>query len=185
MAPIFFKNASEFRQWLEDHYNTEKEVIVGYYKIKSGKPSMTWSDSVDQALCFGWIDGIRKSIDEESYCIRFTPRNPKSIWSAVNIKKIEQLTLKGLMTPKGMELFNKRKPEKSGIYSFENRPERLPEAFENKFKKNKDAWKFFNDQAPSYCKTSIFWILNAKTEKTQNARLERLIKASGESRRLF
>ncbi|HEX2395089.1 MAG TPA: hypothetical protein VHI78_07065, partial [Bacteroidales bacterium] len=126
MAPLFFKNAGEFRKWLEGNYKTEKEVIVGFYKTKTGKPSMTWSESVDQALCFGWIDGIRRSIDEESYCIRFTPRNPNSIWSSINIKKIEYLTMKGLMKPEGIEVFKKRKQEKSGIYSFENRPKHLP-----------------------------------------------------------
>jgi uncharacterized protein YdeI (YjbR/CyaY-like superfamily) len=185
MGPIFFKNAQEFREWLQDHYKTEKELGVGYYKTRTGKPSMTWSESVDQALCFGWIDGIRRSIDDESYSIRFTPRNPNSVWSTVNIKKVEELTQKGLMTAEGLDAFNKRKPEKSGIYSFENRPEQLPEESEKLFMKNKDAWKYFTIQAPSYRRTVIFWIMSAKTEKTQMARLSKLIEASKDKKRIF
>lgn len=185
MLPVFFKNAAEFREWLEGHYKTEKEIIVGYYKTKTGKPSMSWSESVDQALCFGWIDGIRRSIDEESYCIRFTPRNPQSIWSAVNVRKVGDLTAKGLMKPEGLEIFNKRNQEKTAVYSFENRPKNLPEELEKEFKKSSMAWKFFNEQAPYYCRTAIFWILSAKTEKTQRARLTKLIEASGDGRRLF
>ncbi len=109
MKPVFFKSGTEFREWLSKNHLSEKELYVGYYKVDTGKPSLTWSESVDQAICFGWIDGVRKSIDKESYCIRFTPRNPKSNWSEVNIKKAEELISKGLMQPKGLELYNNRK----------------------------------------------------------------------------
>lgn len=109
----FFKTQEEFREWLMENYLKEKELIVGYYKIGSGKPSMTWSQSVDQALCFGWIDSVRRSIDNESYCIRFTPRKRNSIWSDINIKKIGALTKAGLMTAEGLEAFKHKKEDKS------------------------------------------------------------------------
>ncbi|HLO57886.1 MAG TPA: YdeI/OmpD-associated family protein [Bacteroidales bacterium] len=182
---IFFKNRDEFREWLQNHYKTKKELVVGFYKTKTGKPSMTWSESVDQALCFGWIDGIRRSIDDVSYSIRFTPRNPNSVWSSINIKKVEELTQKGLMTPEGLDAFNKRKPEKSGIYSFENKPGQLTPEMESQFKKETAAWDFFNLQAPSYRRTVIHWILSAKTETTRQNRLSKLIEASSDKKRLF
>ncbi len=119
MAVIFFATQAEFREWLEIHHKKETELVVGFYKVGSGKPSMTWSQSVDQALCFGWIDGIRKSIDEESYCIRFTPRKRTSIWSDINIKKVEQLTKSGQMTEEGQKAFDLRTENRSRIYSHE------------------------------------------------------------------
>ena len=136
---------------------------------------MTWSESVDQALCFGWIDGIRKSIDEESYQIRFTPRKPTSIWSAVNIKKIEELIKKGLMFPAGIAAFENRKEYKSRIYTYENKPTEFPENFLEQFKSNKKAWEYFENLAPSYKKTSMFWVMSAKQEATQIKRLQQLI----------
>ena len=127
MTPVFFSNQNEFRRWLEENHTTKTELVVGYYKVWTGRPTMSWSQSVDQALCFGWIDGIRKSIDEKSYCIRFTPRKPTSVWSNINIKKVEELTEKGLMTEAGLQAYSKRKDTKSGIYSFENDPAILPD----------------------------------------------------------
>lgn len=172
---VFFSNQNKFRRWLEKNHDKESEIIVGFYKIDSGKPSMTWSDSVDQALCFGWIDGIRRSIDAESYCIRFTPRKPKSNWSAVNIKKIEELSVKGLMQPAGIAAFAKRKEEKSAIYSYENKPTEFPAEFENIFRENKQAWEFFENQPPGYKRTIMYWVLSAKQPMTQKRRLEKLI----------
>src|SRR5512133_2308570 len=131
MTPIFFKDQIEFRKWLEKNHRKESEVLAGYYKVGSGKPGMTWSQSVDEALCFGWIDGIRRSIDSERYCIRFTPRKPRSIWSTVNLKKVEQLKEKGLMKESGLEIYNKRKIEYAGLYSFEKEIAKLSEVFEN------------------------------------------------------
>lgn len=178
MSPIFFKNPAEFRAWLDKNHSTETVLLVGFYKKGSGKQNMTWSESVDQALCFGWIDGVRKSIDGESYCIRFTPRKPTSVWSAVNIKKVEELTKQGLMQRAGLDIFNKRKVEKSGIYSFEKDAKSLPESLESAFKANKKAWDYFTAQPPSYKKTTIHWVISAKQQSTQLSRLGKLIEVS-------
>jgi len=175
MNPIFFENAQDFRKWLEANHRTEKELLVGYYKVSTGKPSMTWSESVDQALCFGWIDGIRRSIDDESYCIRFTPRKPNSNWSAVNIKKVEELVAAGQMTPAGMKLFGMRKEAKSEVYSYENRIETFPPEVEVRFKQNEKAWLFFSKQAPSYRKTAIYWVMSAKQQVTFEKRFSQLV----------
>lgn len=184
MTATFFENQLKFREWLENNHDKERELIVGYYKVDSGKPSMSWSESVDQALCFGWIDGIRKSIDKESYCIRFTPRKPNSIWSAINIKKIEVLTNAGLMKPEGLKAFALLKDEKSKIYSHEKEFAELTSAYTNQFKQDKRAWDFFINQAPSYRKVIIHWIMSAKQEKTRQSRLEKTITASGHQKRL-
>jgi uncharacterized protein YdeI (YjbR/CyaY-like superfamily) len=184
MEPVYFKNQEDFRKWLEKNHATETELLVGYYKVDSGMPNMTWSQSVDQALCFGWIDGIRRSIDGKRYCIRFTPRKPTSIWSKINIDKVGELKKKGLMHPMGIGAFNKRKKSKSGIYSFENRPTILSDDLEAGFKTNKNAWDFFKSQALSYQKMIIHWIMSAKQEKTRLARLEKLIIASEKQNRL-
>lgn len=162
MTATFFATQAEFRKWLEKHHKKEKELIVGYYKVDSGKPSITWSQSVDQALCFGWIDGVRKSIDKESYSIRFTPRRSTSIWSAININKVEELTKAGLMTPDGEKAFSLLKENKSKIYSHENEPGILETNYEKQFIKNKLAWNFFMKQAPSYKKVITHWIMSAK-----------------------
>jgi uncharacterized protein YdeI (YjbR/CyaY-like superfamily) len=185
MMPVFFHDQQEFRRWLEKNHKSKSELLVGYYKVSSEKPSMTWSQSVDEALCFGWIDGIRRSIDNESYCIRFTPRKPTSIWSNVNIKKAEELNRKGLMKQSGLEVFNNRKTSKSGIYSFENEPSKLNDSFENIFKASKLAWEFFLKQAPSYQKTIFRWIMSAKQEKTQLSRLNKTIVASEKQKRIY
>jgi uncharacterized protein YdeI (YjbR/CyaY-like superfamily) len=184
MTPVYFKNQEEFRNWLEKNYKTETELLVGYYKVDSGRPGMTWSQSVDQALCFGWIDGIRRSIDKGKYCTRFTPRKPTSIWSKINIDKIGELKKKGLMRPSGIAAFNNRKKSKSGIYSFENQPATLSDGLEAGFKVNISAWDFFKSQAPSYQKMIIHWIMAARQEKTRLARLEKLISASEKQSRL-
>jgi uncharacterized protein YdeI (YjbR/CyaY-like superfamily) len=184
MIPIHFENQEEFRKWLEKNHEAETELLVGFYKVDSGIPSMTWSQSVDQALCFGWIDGIRRSIDKERYCIRFTPRRPASIWSKINIDKVGELTKNGLMYPAGLAAFNNRKPAKSGIYSFENEPGKLADTLEAVFKENKSAWDFFKRQAPSYQKMLTYWIMSAKQETTRLTRLERLIKESEKQSRI-
>lgn len=180
----FFSTQDEFRKWLMEHYTTAQELYVGFYKISSKKPSMTWSESVDQALCFGWIDGIRKSIDHESYCIRFTPRRKNSIWSDVNIKKVEELTNSGLMTEEGLKAFSYRKDNKSGIYSHENVYAVFDNNTETLFQQHKTAWDFFSKQAPSYKKVISHWIMSAKQEKTRLIRLEKTINASEQQKRL-
>jgi uncharacterized protein YdeI (YjbR/CyaY-like superfamily) len=185
MDPIFFKNPAEFRDWLGKNHQSETEVWVGYYKKETGKPSMNWSESVDQALCYGWIDGIRKKVDEESYCNRFTPRKKTSTWSNINIAKVEVLIRQGLMMPAGLEAYKHRKENRTGIYSFENEIKDLPEEYATIFRKNKAAWKFYSVQPPSYRRTVTHWVLSAKQEATRLSRLEKLIAGSGEGKRLF
>jgi len=175
---------SAFRKWLEKNHDKETELLVGFYKVSCGKQSITWSESVDEALCFGWIDGVRKSIDEESYSIRFTPRKPTSIWSAINIKKVEELTEKGLMYPNGIEAYSKRKEKKSRIYSYEKEAAVLRNDFMKKFKANKKAWKYFQSMAPSYQRTAIHLVMNAKQEITKAKRLNELIKDSEAERKI-
>lgn len=175
MTPTFFAQQSEFRKWLEKNHKKETELLVCYYKVDSGKPSMTWTQSVDQALCFGWIDGVRKSIDNISYFIRFTPRKSSSIWSAVNIKKVAELTQQGLMQPAGLVSFELRKENKSKIYSYENIEVKFSDGFEKLFKANKKAWEFFLSLAPSYRKLSTNWVMSAKQEATRIKRLNELI----------
>lgn len=184
MKPTFFSNQLKFREWLKKHHTTQTELLVGFYKVGSGRESMNWPQSVDEALCYGWIDGIRKSIDEESYTIRFTPRKPSSIWSTVNIKKMEALKKNGLMQAAGLEAFKNRKEEKSAIYSYETQPVELDKAFEKKFKANKTAWSYFQSKAPSYKRTAIHWVMRAKQEATRLRRLETLISDSEAGRKL-
>jgi uncharacterized protein YdeI (YjbR/CyaY-like superfamily) len=183
--PIFFKSSNEFRKWLEKNHQIKTELYVGYYKKESGKPTMTWSQSVDEALCFGWIDGIRRSIDKESYCNRFTPRRATSRWSTINIRKVEELKKMGLMQPAGLQIYNMRKEENSGISSYESEPKQLNIDFEDRFKANKPAWEYFSQQAPSYKRTIIHWILSAKQEKTKLARLEKTITESEKQKRVY
>ena len=184
MTPTFFATQDDFRKWLQKNHKKETELLVGFYKVDTDKPSMSWSQSVDQALCFGWIDGVRKSIDTESYTIRFTPRKSTSIWSAVNIKKVEELNKAGLMTTEGQKAFSLRTESKSKIYAYEKEPVILDINFETQFKKNKLAWDFFERQAPSYKKVMIHWIMNAKQEETRLSRLDKTINESEQQRRM-
>ncbi len=184
LKPTYFKTPQDFRKWLLQHHDKETELMVGFYKVSSNRPSITWSESVDQAICFGWIDGVRKSIDDERYCIRFTPRKPTSIWSGVNIKKVEELTSKGLMHPPGSEAFKKRKENKSRIYSYEKVPAIFSKEFEKKFKSNKKAWQYFIAHPSSYTRTATHWVMSAKREATRLKRLEELIQDSLEGRKI-
>ncbi len=184
MKPKFFASQSEFWEWLKKNHKTVDELWVGYYKKATGKPSMTWSESVDQAICFGWIDGLRKSIDEESYKIRFTPRKPTSHWSAVNIKKVEKLTQLGLMMPAGIEAFKKRDEKRSKQASYEQKNVILSPQYEMKIKANQKAWTFFKMLAPSYKKATIHWVMSAKKEETRLRRLAILIHSSEEGQKV-
>ena len=175
MTPIFFAKQADFRKWLQKNHKKETELLVGFYKVGSGKPSMSWSESVDEALCFGWIDGVRKSIDKDSYQIRFTQRKPTSIWSAINIKKIEELTKAGLMHPAGLASFEKRTESKSRIYTHEKDEAELPRDFKKQLKANKEAWDYFQSLAPSYRKLSAHWVISAKQEATRIKRFNQLI----------
>lgn len=184
MTATFFSTQTDFRKWLEKNHKKEQELFVGYYKVSSGKLTMTWSQSVDQALCFGWIDGVRKSIDKERYCIRFTPRRSSSIWSAINIKKVDELTKAGLMTPEGQRAFSLRTENKSKIYSHESKSVLLETNYERQFRRNKVAWKFFIEQTPLYKKAIIHWIMSAKQDKTRLSRLEKTIIVSEQQKRM-
>ncbi|MEO8819773.1 MAG: YdeI/OmpD-associated family protein [Ginsengibacter sp.] len=184
IKPAFFKTQSSFRKWFEKNHDKEKELLVGFYKVKSGKQSITWSESVDEAICFGWIDGVRKSIDDQSYCIRFTPRKSKSIWSAVNIKKVEDLSKQGLMHVSGLDAFAKREEKTSRIYSYEKEPSVFSDDFLKKFTSNQKAWKFFNSMARSYQNSCIHWIITAKQDITKAKRLEELINDSEAGRKI-
>ena len=175
MTLTYFATQQDFRNWLEKNYDKETELLVGFYKVDSGKPGITWPQSVDQALCFGWIDGIRKSVDSESYSIRFTPRKPKSTWSAINIRKVEEMNKLGLMLPAGLAAYEKRNELKSAIYSYENRPEKLTNEYELLFKSHSKAWEFFQSQPPSYQRTAIYWMMSAKQELTRQKRLNEMI----------
>lgn len=174
MALRFFKTPADFGKWLEANHGKAEELLVGFYK-KGTKPSITWPESVREALCYGWIDGIRRSVDEESYSIRFTPRRPSSVWSAINIRMANELIAEGRMRPAGTKAFEARKENRSGIYAYENRPQTLPAPYEKKFRKNPAAWKLFQALPPSYRRTAIWWIVSAKKEETQLSRLEQLI----------
>jgi len=177
MKPTFFESPSKLRAWLEKHHAQEKELWVGFHKKASGKASITWPEAVDTLLCFGWIDGIRKSVDETSYTIRVTPRKPKSKWSAMNVKRIRELKKLGLVHAKGLKAFEERTAENT--YSYEQRVvAKLGGHFEKVFRANKKAWEFFQSQAPSYQRTATWWVISAKKEETKLKRLERLIEDS-------
>jgi uncharacterized protein YdeI (YjbR/CyaY-like superfamily) len=180
----FFSRPADFRKWLRANHAKAAELWVGYYRKESGKPSMTWPESVDEALCVGWIDGIRKSLGPDSYTIRFTPRRPGSIWSAINIARVEVLTDEKRMRPAGMKAFAARQENKSGIYSYEQRRDQLEEPYAGRLKKNKAAWSFFEAQPPGYRKQIGWWVVSAKREETRVQRLDKLIDACAKGQRL-
>jgi uncharacterized protein YdeI (YjbR/CyaY-like superfamily) len=185
MKPTFFARATDFRAWLTRHHLTRTELLVGFYKVGSGRPSMTWPESVDQALCFGWIDGVRRRLDELAYTIRFTPRRAGSTWSAINIRRVAALKRLGLMQPAGLEAFTRRIRERSRTYSYEQRYEAsLTAAQRRRLKANRAAWQYFLGQPRSYRQTMIFWVASARKEETRLKRLERLIQSSAMGRRL-
>ncbi|HKS04682.1 MAG TPA: YdeI/OmpD-associated family protein [Gemmatimonadaceae bacterium] len=180
--PRFFKSPAEFRAWLAKNHAKATELLVGYHKKHTGKPSLTWEQSVDEALCFGWIDGIRRSGGADTYTIRFTPRTATSKWSAVNIKRVGELTRLQLMTPAGHRAFEARKQRESGEYSYEQRTVELPEPYARSFRKHAKAWAFFQHQTPGYRKISMWWIVSAKREDTRMKRLTELIALSERQR---
>jgi uncharacterized protein YdeI (YjbR/CyaY-like superfamily) len=182
LEPTFFASPADFHKWLKKNHQKATELLVGFHKVSSGRPCMTWTQSVDEALCFGWIDGVRRSIDDTSYSIRFTPRKPGSIWSAINSKKVADLAKKGLMEEAGFISFGKRSEDKSGIYPHENEAVKFSAEFEKLFKSNKKAWSFFQSLAPSYRKPATNWIMSAKQESTRIKRLTQLIAESQEGR---
>jgi uncharacterized protein YdeI (YjbR/CyaY-like superfamily) len=181
----FFAAPDAWRAWLEAHHADAREVWVGYHKRATGRPSLTWAESVDQALCFGWIDGIRKRIDDDSYAIRFTPRKARSVWSKVNVARVEELSRLGLMRPAGLAAFAARDDARSGVYSFEQEEEpRLSGEQEAAFRANRDAWAWWEAAAPSYKRAATWWVVSAKREETRARRLATLIADSAQGRRI-
>src|SRR5467141_470880 len=179
LKPTFFPTPADFRTWLEAHHDKFRELLVGFHKKSSGKRSITWPESVQVALCFGWIDGVRRSIDETSYTIRFTPRKPTSTWSSININLVRKLTKQGLMHPTGLKAFAARNAKKSGIYSYEQRKNpKFTREQEKQFRTNKNAWEFFRSQPPWYQRVTTYWVICAKREETKLMRLSELISHS-------
>ncbi|MBI4663677.1 MAG: YdeI/OmpD-associated family protein [Verrucomicrobia bacterium] len=184
MRILFFKSSSEFRQWLEENHDKTSELWVGFYKKDSGKTGVNYSEALDDALCFGWIDGIRKRVDARSYTCRFTPRKPKSTWSLINTQRGERLKKLGRMTPAGLKAFEGRRPNTTGIDSFENEARSLAPDFQRKFVANKPAWEFFQAQPPGYRRIASWWVMSAKREVTRLRRLACMISDSEKGARL-
>lgn len=185
IEPAFFATSKEFRKWLERNASERTELLVGFYKVGSGKQSMSWPESVDEALCYGWIDGVRKRIDDNSYQIRFTPRKPTSIWSSVNIAKFHQLQTAGRVQPAGAAAFLHRTEAKSAIYAYEQESTAsLSQDEEREFKKNSAAWKCLEDAPPSYRQVVLHWVVRAKKPETRAARLAKLFEACAAGKRL-
>ena len=183
MKPTFFATPEEFRAWLEKNHESATELLVGFHKKGAGKPSITWPESVEQALCFGWIDGVRRSLDETSYTIRFTPRKPDSTWSRVNLEKVEELKRRGLMRPAGLRAHEERREAKTGIYSYGHREAaKLPAEYEERLRANGAAWEFWTSRPPSYRKAATWWVVSAKREETRERRLANLIEDSQSGR---
>lgn len=183
--PIFFATPEKFRAWLTKNHASASELWVGFHRKATGRPSITWPESVDEALCVGWIDGLRKTVDESSYMIRFTPRKKTSSWSLVNIRRVAELTVTNRMQAAGTKAFAERMEAKCGIYAYEQRKHAaLDAAAEKEFRENAKAWTFFEQQAPSYRKVAAWWVISAKQEATRKKRLQRLIEDSEAGRRL-
>ena len=178
MKAVYFATAADFGKWLGRKHATETELLVGFYKKGSGKPSMTWPQSVDEALCFGWIDGVRRRVDDERYTIRFTPRKAGSIWSAINIRRVEELTRDGRMRRAGVKAFEARSETRSRVYSYEQKHDGLSEPYAGALKKNAAAWKYFESRGSWYRKKASWWVMSAKKEETRQARLAKLVAAS-------
>jgi uncharacterized protein YdeI (YjbR/CyaY-like superfamily) len=183
--PRFFATPEDFRAWLEENHATAGELWVGFHKKGTGRPSITWPESVDEALCVGWIDGVRRSLGEESYMIRFTPRRPGSIWSAVNVGRVEALSAEGRMRPAGLAAFARRSEAKTAIYTHEQ-PQAavLDPELEREFRARAAAWEWFQGQAPSYRKRLLGWVMGAKGEETRRRRLAKLVEESAAGRRM-
>ena len=179
-----FKTPAEFRRWLAKHHGTEGELWVGYCKKATGKPSMTWPESVDEALCYGWIDGIRKGVDEETYTIRFSPRKARSTWSAINIRRAQELIEAGRMRAAGLKAFEARTENRSGIYSYEQRKDHLDDPYQGRLERNSKAWTFYQAQSAAYRRMVNWWVVSAKREDTRLKRLDALIELCAEEKKI-
>ena len=181
---VYFESPAAFRRWLAANHDTASELVVGFHKAHTAKPSLTWPESVDEALCFGWIDGVRHRVDEDRYTIRFTPRRRNSLWSFVNVRRVKALTEQRRMQPAGLAAFEARRAERGGAYSFEQPLTKLTPAEIRTFKANKPAWRFFEEQPPGYRKTAVFWVTSAKKPETRTRRLATLIADSAAGLRI-
>lgn len=184
MKPTFFPDSAALRAWLREHHQTVPELWVGLFKKATGRASITWPELVDQLLCFGWIDGVRRSIDDERYAIRVTPRRPHSTWSTVNTRRAQELLRLGWMEPPGLAAFENRDPDRTGQYSFERERAALTPAYLGQFRARQDAWSWFREQPPSYRKTVAWWVMSAKREETRQRRLDTLIEDCAAGRRI-
>jgi uncharacterized protein YdeI (YjbR/CyaY-like superfamily) len=183
MEPTFFATPAHFRGWLERHHDSVSELLVGFHKRGSGRPSITWPEAVDQALCFGWIDGVRRRVDAASYSIRFTPRKHRSTWSAVNVKRMKELIDEGLVAPAGLAAFQRRGDDRTAIYSYEQRRNApLEPDQERRLRADERAWAYFESQPPSYRRAAIHWVTSAKKPETRERRLTQLIECSAARR---
>ena len=178
MRPRFFRNPAELRAWLERHHGSAAELLVGFYKRNSGRQNLSWPQSVDAALAFGWIDGVRRSLDAQRFCIRFTPRRAGSTWSAVNVRKVQALTAAGRMHAAGVAAFQSRRANRTGRYSYEQRPAQLLEPYAGRLRRNAAARRFFAAQTPSYRRAATWWVISAKQEATRTRRAATLIELS-------
>ncbi len=184
IKPTHFASADDFRRWLENNHAIATELLVGFYKKSSGKGGLTYPEAVDELLCFGWIDGVKRRVDGESYTHRITPRKPGSIWSNVNVGHVERLTQAGKMHASGLKAFASRNAKKTGIYSFEKRPQKFPAALEKLFRADKKAWTHWQVQPPGYQRVAIYWVTSAKQEETRRRRLAELIAITANGQRL-
>jgi uncharacterized protein YdeI (YjbR/CyaY-like superfamily) len=185
MKPVFFATPQEFRAWLDAHHATATELWMGLYKKGSGRPSITWPEAVDEALCFGWIDGVRQRIDDKSYMNRFTPRKPNSNWSAVNVRRVEELTKQRRMRAAGLKAFRERREDTTATYSYEQRHQaKLDPAQERRFRSKKKAWDWFQAQPMGYRTTAVYWVMSAKRPETRERRLDTLIEDSAKGHRV-
>ena len=183
-APKFFATPAAFRRWLESHHGSAKELWIGFWKKDSGRKGMSYEEAVDEALCYGWIDGLVKRHDELAYKQRFSPRKSTSVWSAINIGKIERLSAAGWMARPGLEAFEKRDPKRTGLYSFENRDVKFSPEVEKRFRAQRKAWTYFDQQPPGYRRLMAFWVMSAKCDETRERRLAQLIASSAAGKRV-
>ena len=184
MKTRYFKTPAEFRRWLAAHHATDRELLVGFYKKASGKPGISYPEAVDEALCFGWIDGVKTRVDGARYTHRFSPRTADSTWSLINTRRVGELTALGRMAAPGIAAFERRDPRKTGIYSFENRPKSFDAPLTRAFKADAAAWIFFRAQPPGYQKLMTFYVMSAKQQETRERRLARLVTSSAEGKRI-
>jgi uncharacterized protein YdeI (YjbR/CyaY-like superfamily) len=185
MEPIYFRSGSEFRDWLQTHHASAREVLIGFFSKSAQQRGLTYAEALDEALCFGWIDGLVRRVDANRHTRRFTPRKSASIWSNINVNHVERLIREGRMQPPGIAAFQRRSKAKTGVYSFENKPQEFPSVYARRFRANRAAWKFWLAQPPGYRRTVIWWVVSAKQEVTRERRFDRLVAECAAGRRLL